>query len=86
MVSLDDPETRARLAKAQRDLNALIAQSRAAGQNIGLTSETGNSGIDQARGRVPQAESDITEAQAAVESAQQSVRTAEARSRPRHRR
>ncbi len=59
-------------------MNAVTAQARAAGQNVGLTSEKGNSSIDQARGQVLQAESDIAEAQSAVVSAQKSVHTTEA--------
>ena len=78
VVSLDDPETRDCLAQEQRNLNSLIAQSRAAGQNIGLTSETGNSDIDQARGGVTQADSGIKEAQAAAKSAAAEVTGAEA--------
>lgn len=78
VVRLDDPETRARLAQAQHDLNVMIAQAQAAGQNVGLTSETGGSVIDQAKGQVMQAESDIEDTQASARSAAANVGNAEA--------
>lgn len=76
VVGLDDPETRARLAQAQRALNASIAASSQAGTNVGYTSEVGASTIDQARGQVQQASDGISDAQAAVVAARSNVRTA----------
>jgi HlyD family secretion protein len=78
VARLDDPETRARLAQAEHNLTTMIAQARSAGQNIGLTSETGTSGIEQAQGQVAQAQSGISDAQAAAASAQADVKNAEA--------
>jgi len=78
VVRLDDPETRARLAQAEHDFDAVTAQAQAAGQNVGLTAETGGSVIDQARGQVMQAESGIEDARASAGSAAANVRNAEA--------
>ena len=78
VVRLDDPETRDRLAQSQQNLDAVIAQAQAAGGNVGLTSETGASNIEQARGQVTQAQGDINNAQAAVKSAAANVKSAQA--------
>ncbi|HEX2950492.1 MAG TPA: efflux RND transporter periplasmic adaptor subunit [Armatimonadota bacterium] len=78
LVRLDDPETRARLAQALRNLNVIIAQAKASGQNVTLTSETGNAVIQQALGQVQQAESSVAEAQSAAKSAEANIGIAEA--------
>lgn len=78
VVSLIDPETQDRLKQAQENLDSVIAQSRAAGQNVGLTSETGGSSIEQARGQVLQAQGDIENAQASASSAGANVKNAQA--------
>lgn len=78
VVRLDDPETRDRLAQAQQGHNAVIAQSKAAGENVKLTSDTGSSVIEQAKGQVMQAKSSIEEAQAAVGTAAANVKSNQA--------
>lgn len=78
VVRLDDPETRDKVAQAQKNLDTMIAEARAAGQNVELTAETGSSNIDQARGQVIQAESSVKEAQSAAKSAEANVKNAEA--------
>ncbi|MCE5200801.1 MAG: HlyD family efflux transporter periplasmic adaptor subunit [Armatimonadota bacterium] len=78
VVSLDDPETRDRLEQAQQNMDAVTAQAKAAGQNVGLTSETGSSSIEQAKGQVEQAQGDIEDAQASASSAGANVKNAEA--------
>lgn len=78
VVRLDDPETRARLQQAEQNLDTMIAQAKAAGQNVGLTAETGGSSIDQARGQVSQATADIETTQASARSAAANVKNAAA--------
>jgi HlyD family secretion protein len=76
VIALDDPESRARLAQAQRAHSASLATAREAGQNVGYTSEVGASNIQQARGQVQQASDGIRDAQAAVSAAAASVQMA----------
>ena len=78
VVRLDDPETRARLQQARTNLGTMIAQAKAAGQNVGLTAETGGSSIDQARGQVSQAQSSIRDAESEAASAASAINTASA--------
>jgi HlyD family secretion protein len=75
-ITLDDPETRARLAQAQRAYDASLATARVAGQNVGYTSEVGAATIQQARGQVQQASDGIRDAEAAVSASEASVRMA----------
>lgn len=78
VVRVDDPESRDRLAQAQRNRDTMTDQAKAAGQNVELASETGNANIQQARAQVQQAESNISDAQAAAVSAAATVKNAEA--------
>ncbi len=78
VVRLDDLETRARLQQARTNLGTMIAQAKAAGQNVGLTAETGGSSIDQARGQVSQAQSSIRDAESEAASAASAINTASA--------
>ncbi|MEN6521401.1 MAG: HlyD family efflux transporter periplasmic adaptor subunit [Armatimonadota bacterium] len=78
VVRLDDPETRDRLEQSKHNYGVMVAQANAAGQNVGLTSETGSSSIEQARGQVIQAESGVQDAQAAAKSAEANIKNAQA--------
>ncbi len=76
VITLDDPETRARLAQAQRAYDASVASAQAAGKNVGYTAQVGSSTILQAHGQLLQANSDIHDAQAAIASASATVNIA----------
>ncbi|HEX2948022.1 MAG TPA: HlyD family secretion protein [Armatimonadota bacterium] len=64
LVELDDSSYRAAVEQAQANLDAAIAQAKAAGIAVTLAQETGDAQVSQAQGGVDQGQSGITSATA----------------------
>jgi membrane fusion protein (multidrug efflux system) len=81
LAVLDDASCQAAVAQRKADLQAALAQWRAAGASVALTTETGEAQELQAHGRVDQATSAIESARAEQARSGAAVRSAEATAR-----